>query len=69
MNKDNMSERHYILISNRIRANVAIESLRHLIGPVADEEFGITKADESRINEFVAVLRRIEDRLFRMMDS
>ena len=69
MNKDNMSERHYILITNRIRANVAIESLNHLMGPVDGEEFGITSADQSRINEAVAMLHRIEQRLFRMMDS
>ena len=66
MNKDNMSERHYILISNRIRANVAIESLQHLMGPVDGEEFGITADEALEINQAVRLLHEIEQRLFGM---
>ena len=69
MNTDNMSERHYILISNRIRASVAIESLNHLMGPVDGEEFGITGNEDSLIKDAVVTLHRIEQRLFGMMDS
>ena len=69
MNKDKMSERHYILISNRVRANVAIESLKQLMGPIDGEEFAITDDEMETINETRYLLYQIEQRLFGMMTS
>ena len=65
--QDHMSERHYILISNRVRANVAIESLKQLMGPIDGEQYGITLNQEITISHTIMLLQQIEQRIFRMM--
>ena len=54
-----MNEREYLLISNRIRINVAISQIREVLG---GEGWGVT---EKEVQELSAKLYEIEDRLFK----
>jgi hypothetical protein len=54
-----MSEEVYLLVSNRLRVNAAINALRETVF------FG---TDETVVKNAIAGLREIEDRLFERMD-
>ncbi len=56
-----MTEKQYILVSNRVRINTAITALREVI---SDEEYGIT---DEVLNGLIRTLREREARLFSMI--